>query len=360
MQELEKSPIYNLSMCSLENFHTCFWKWLGNTYKKEFIKIFTDKKFDNVEFQTQYPLSGFKLDLLIKLTNKNDREYIIIENKLKSFPTEEQLQKYTKAFNENFQGQKTSYILTSLSQKLTLPHPWTYKSYEAFLKGLKTIFNNDFKFNNDYDKFLVSDYIKTLETIINLFPKGIGTKYDFSEKTELDDMGLGDIFRKWRTSELSEVIYKKLKNSEIKVGHNFNNKKGTIDIIKTLIPDKAELRIQIEGEQYRYALVLNCNNENPNEIREKIATEIKEKKYWFFDTNPPQKNGNRNIYKNFCGYRPNFIYGYKKLSDIFDKKLSNITFDEIATYVEKDMLKAIKNSNEITKIIKSRLENKYR
>lgn len=29
---LLNSPIYNMSMCSLENFHTCFLSWLGKNY----------------------------------------------------------------------------------------------------------------------------------------------------------------------------------------------------------------------------------------------------------------------------------------------------------------------------------------
>lgn len=32
--KLQNSPIYNISMCSLENFHTCFLKWLGQNYPR--------------------------------------------------------------------------------------------------------------------------------------------------------------------------------------------------------------------------------------------------------------------------------------------------------------------------------------
>ena len=44
---LINSPIYNMSMCSLENFYTCFLSWLGKNYKKEFLEILTDKNYDN-------------------------------------------------------------------------------------------------------------------------------------------------------------------------------------------------------------------------------------------------------------------------------------------------------------------------
>ena len=40
---LTNSPIYNMSMCSLENFHTCFLSWLGNNYKHEFLEILPEQ-----------------------------------------------------------------------------------------------------------------------------------------------------------------------------------------------------------------------------------------------------------------------------------------------------------------------------
>ena len=40
--ELQESPLYNLSLSSLENFHTAFLVWLGNNYKKEFLSVFKD------------------------------------------------------------------------------------------------------------------------------------------------------------------------------------------------------------------------------------------------------------------------------------------------------------------------------
>ena len=53
---LINSPIYNMSMCSLENFYTCFLSWLGKNYKKEFLEILTNKNYDNnvdIIFETQ-------------------------------------------------------------------------------------------------------------------------------------------------------------------------------------------------------------------------------------------------------------------------------------------------------------------
>ena len=41
MNNILVSPIYNLSMCSLENFHTCFLNWLGNKYPQKTLKLFS-------------------------------------------------------------------------------------------------------------------------------------------------------------------------------------------------------------------------------------------------------------------------------------------------------------------------------
>ena len=102
MENLLNSPIYNLSMCSLENFHTCFLSWLGNNYKHEFLEILTgvhyiDKVEIKVETQVNYGKNNI-LDMLITVKNGDNTEYIVIENKLKSFPTEEQLSRYQECF----------------------------------------------------------------------------------------------------------------------------------------------------------------------------------------------------------------------------------------------------------------------
>ena len=137
MENLLNSPIYNLSMCSLENFHTCFLSWLGNNYKHEFLEILTgvhyiDKVEIKVETQVNYGKNNI-LDMLITVKNGDNTEYIVIENKLKSFPTEEQLSRY----QECFVGKNTRFILLSLAPKLVLPKPWNYLDYSDLAEKMK-------------------------------------------------------------------------------------------------------------------------------------------------------------------------------------------------------------------------------
>ena len=112
MIDIEKSPIYNISMCSLENFHTCFIHWLGCNYPAQTLKLFIpDKCIDNIRFENQVKYNNdYIFDLYITMGSNNE-EHLVIENKLKSFPTEEQLTKYSNAF----EGKKSTFILLSLA-----------------------------------------------------------------------------------------------------------------------------------------------------------------------------------------------------------------------------------------------------
>ena len=65
-KEPKQSPIYNLSMCSLENFHTCFLKWLGNEYPEKTFKLLTGKGEQNIKFFTQENCGKYRFDLVAK------------------------------------------------------------------------------------------------------------------------------------------------------------------------------------------------------------------------------------------------------------------------------------------------------
>ena len=78
----DTSPIYNMSMCSLENFHTNFLKWLGNTYPNETLHLFLiDKAEGNIKFKDQEKENGNIYDLCV--LKDNGEKILIIENKIK-------------------------------------------------------------------------------------------------------------------------------------------------------------------------------------------------------------------------------------------------------------------------------------
>lgn len=342
LNNLKNSPIYNLSMCSLENFHTCFLKWIGQNYPQQIIKVLLNKNVSNntqINFETQVRYSkDVILDLQITIDDGQDREFIIVENKLKSYPIQEQLMKY----QDCFKGKKATFILLSLAPRFDLPDSWKYFSYENLTEKLSQI--SDFK--NQYDELLIKDYIEVVKSISSAFPKNFTQKYDFYEENELDKIGLKDIYVKYRTSELANYIKQNLNQDDWYVGYSFHNKKGTIDIVKNFDISGIRVGIQIENNQYRYFMNIPSDT---TEIREKIALNIFTQGYWFYPTQEPVKP---RIYKKFCGSEPNFIYRYFELEKGFGKnELSEISYEKIFEQIKKDIENVDKNEISILKII---------
>ena len=95
---LKNSPIYNLSISSLENFYTSFLNWMGQEYPRELLKILTGKEFSKeakIAFETQVQYGkNIKLDLQIKIKDGDNIEYVVVENKLKSYLDDTQLIEY--------------------------------------------------------------------------------------------------------------------------------------------------------------------------------------------------------------------------------------------------------------------------
>lgn len=347
MENLLNSPIYNLSMCSLENFHTCFLYWLGNKYPQETLKLFSNKQVlnsKNIKFETQVQYgTDIKLDLQITISDGNETEFIIIENKLKSYPTIEQLKKYEQAFKEK----KASFILLSLAPITEIPDSWQYYSYHKLEENLKMQFND----LNDYDKYLIDDYINVVTQLVNAFPKTSSQKYDFYENNKLDEIGLKDIYVKWRTAEFANYIKQKLNRTEWDIGFSFHNKKGTIDIVKSFPKHGFNIGIQIENNQYRYFMNIlwNDTSDNANKQREIIANQIAMNNYWFQNTMNPVK---ARTYENFCGYAPGFIYRYFYIDKYFGEyNLSKVSYDNIFEQIEKDIKSLDENQHEIIRIV---------
>lgn len=349
--KLSNSPIYNLSMCSLENFHTCFFKWLGQNYPRQFLNVLLNKNVPahvNVEFETQVRYSNDTiLDLQITVNDRKETEFIVIENKLKSYPTQEQLIKYQNYFREK----KSTFILLSLVPNFEASEGWQYISYENLAEKLSQIS----EFKNQYDEFLITDYINVVKLIANAFPKISTQKYDFYEENKLDEIGLKDIYVKWRTSEFANCIKQKLNRADWDIGFSFHNKKGTIDIVKSFPEYGFNIGIQIENNQYRYFMIIPCDTvfTNKKEVREKIASELHCNGYWFNNTQDTKRNI---LYKEFCGYNPDFIYRYFTLEKHYGvSSLKDISYEDIVRQIEKDINNLEENQHEIIRIIAENL-----
>lgn len=338
IKNLNLSPIYNMSQDSLENFHTSFLCWLGNTYPENFIKLFSDRTIDKTkEYSCKkqqshtYEDKHIITDLEIEF---NDNEVLIIENKLKSFPTKEQLEKYSNVINKK--NEVASFILLSLAPKsISLPEKWEYKNYDDLVSKMKEIFNKNFKYIDIYHEHLIQDYINVINLISTSFPEKNNEIYDLYEQKKqiIDD--LQDIYIKYRTSELANYINKEIKkeyNWEINESFSATKKEGVVDVIRK-IDENNRFHIQIQGNQYSYGFVYLEGKSTTDDIwkeRIKIANKLKDQGYWFVDTKNPQR---KTKCENFYRFKPDFIY-----------RQSNKEIDEKTTY--KEIINRINNDIE--------------
>lgn len=363
VKDLKSSPIYNMSQSSLENFHTSFLCWLGNTYPVAFKKLFNKfnkKRFDedkkhSCETQVKHTLlkneddeknKSIRTDLEFQF---NNNELIIIENKIKSYPDYDQLEKYYDIINK--ENKRTIFILLSLVEgnKIKLPKTWNYMSYSDLAKNMRRIFKHE----KGYYKYLIQDYINVITKISNIFSEADNIekeKYNFykydqkgNENDEINKYDLRDIFIKFKTSELAKYINKNIKEKDNwKIKEGFSRRQGIVDIIRKL-DEKSRFHIQIQGKQYSYGFVYleNESNEKIWEKRREIANKLKEKEYWFFNT----KNTKRTTYENFRSDEPDFIYRCSK------EKIDEKTYKEIVNIINKDIKNFEDHLDEIKKLI---------
>lgn len=132
----KNSLLYQMSLGSIELFH---WWWLSNnemSFIKVFLSNFDPLKYNNGEYI--WPeREKMNRDIIIWLCDNNVEEYNVIENKIKSLPTLEQLQNYTTNINNNKfkQGVLTgigdyNLDLSQLDGHSNTHGTWSYVSYE--------------------------------------------------------------------------------------------------------------------------------------------------------------------------------------------------------------------------------------
>jgi len=236
---LKSSPIFNLSLSSKELFHSNFIAWLISEYPKEMWLLFS--KYTDLE-TGKYEIVNDSVDReqkhidimfdVIELNGvKNKSQKVIIENKVKSLPYIEQLEKYAKKFPD------ASCILLTLSYPShlvtknriikTYGQNWHILTYKEFEKELLSLAIN-YRFANKidykipvYHKQIIQDYIN----FINLLDKiNQQTEVTHNEKFDwygttfkaLDEIRLGDFYIKKKCENISQMIFSEL--SSLKIG----------------------------------------------------------------------------------------------------------------------------------------------
>ncbi len=307
--ELNNSPMYNLSLSSKELFHSNLFAWLGNTMETkrffiEMIKELTKTKNDSgIELGSIKNWSVEREEKNFDLCIKSGDDYLlIIENKVKSIPRKDQLDEYEEKIKKHYKKADkypTRFLLLTLANEF--PHKkdindekkWKIKTYADLSDAMN---NNIGLLLEQYHKSLIQDYsnfIRNMDLLVKIWQNN----ENFACTTDLDGLNkLSDLHEKIQFSyysiRLKDLLIRSIKDVVVfdnkdkkdkrfakKVDEKENklyimvdwdianySKRGLVDIeipITDLNMPKIQLdccnpkyviKIQVEGRSYRHVL----------------------------------------------------------------------------------------------------------
>lgn len=253
IQKLKSSPLFYLFLSSRELFHTNFWFWLSTLNKKETLKLFIDEdcKSNSLSFKREHKQSFGKdknnksvVDLLISC---EDAPFVVLENKVKDFPTISQLKRIKNSFN----NKTFHYVLATLFYSPDINFEgWSIRTYKEISNSLVP---ENFT-TSQYYKNLIQDYkefIFNLSELADILP--ITHEYDFANSYnveffhKLNEIKLWEGFQKLRASHL---LYHFNNRQGIQTDYSINNQKATMTFFIPL-KENYEIGITLEDNQFR-------------------------------------------------------------------------------------------------------------
>jgi len=325
--KIKNNPLFYISLTSKELFHSNFWYWLSTLNKEATLKIFVEShsESNSLFFKREHKQSkgSKKQDDLIKSVNdlvvfENENPIIVIENKVKDYPTVCQLDRIKKSFN----GQNVKFVLVTLWGHEEIKfEDWIVIRYKDIANNIQTKLYS----MEDYclNKLLIDsykDYCNNLHDLVERLP--ITDNYDFIESLN------PELFNKLESIKLTSG-YKKLRASDfflkyekpfdcLVCGYGINNQQATLDF-KYPLDSHYFIGVQVEGKQFRIFV---------EGTQDKLFAENLAQNELFFDKNFRSIKEK----KSFLHYDPNFTYQYKiplinevltynKLSEKINEKL---------------------------------------
>ncbi len=383
ISNLKNNFLFQMSLSSKELFHSNMLAWLieqkiNNDFliAKIFIETITEKKIaGNIE-NIVVKREELNIDLIIEYDVAGVRNYIFIENKMKSIPKNEQLDEY----NKKIQGYvlnkkrkiKTIVHNDLLYKKLLIPNEvfidakWeviTYKNHVInALKKIQQKLNSNIESNKEL-YWIIKKYNDFLVNITSIFDFYLDK--DFENKPynfysldfkKIRDIRLHDMILKNVHERISMILKNKFNSHDIEINSDFTRSTGISDVFIKLTKE-FNMGLQLQGNTLKY--FFSCHKkDNLSQKNITICKQLVEKKLWFYDnsTNPIallSGNGRNkselkiNETTTFCGYdNGHFIYLTKSVSHYKDK-----TIKSLIEFIVNEINDAIKKKEVILKLI---------
>ncbi|MDE6277018.1 MAG: PD-(D/E)XK nuclease family protein [Muribaculaceae bacterium] len=163
---LKTSPMFQLSLSSKELFHSNFLYWLYTLNRNNFLELFRKLlKNKNLgsnwgEWEVKREYNHYDL-CVISHEDKDEIIHLVLENKFKSLPNIQQLDKYCK------KTQKCEcHVLLTLADKFPNKEKitdWTIINYKDLGKAISVVFSDVV----GYEAGIIRDYINVISIIHN-------------------------------------------------------------------------------------------------------------------------------------------------------------------------------------------------
>lgn len=367
--ELNKNPMFHLSLGSKELFHSNFLAFLWDQNPKAFLELLNDLchsiNIDALLNEKELTLDREKENFDICIHHKEgkgEKEIynIIIENKVKSIPYEEQLIDYENKVASHQKGSTTTNILLTLADKFPNANKikgWTIVSYEDLAKELEAKKCN-FSSSNQKIQQYIDDYIDFIKQLTPLKDE-ILADFENSKYHNQNDINtfhkykLSDLYIKLRGAYFICLLKDKLENGKKKgvdveyftsgkfedrrrngsgkttmiwLHSGMNRGKSTVTVCINPANSKNLYELQIEGDQYRHMF-----NENGLVAkRGSVSKNLLNIPYFDYNNLPSKVNNNWAGKSDFNQYKPNCLYKYVKFdSEIKVNEMIEILIDDI-------------------------------
>ena len=366
---LKKSLIFQMSLGSKELFHSNVWAWLMEK-EKDIIKVFFDVDLDKYEILgISRECKNRDIIIWLKEYYSNKKYYLLVENKIKSLPTKEQLDKYTiNLWDSELLAATFTGLINPFKENPQIKEiKWRFINYNYIAKELEIIVKRSTRFN-DNEKQQIIEYCKFISCIDNVLNEELEKvenrlSYEYnadkpSDKSKthyigLDDLRIADLFIKLKGATF--IDYVKQRENELPqidgytlhIGQSFHNGKATLDVRYTTWKDDITpwlcLGIQLEGYQYRKIAERGCLKiDNPHFY---IYNEF-EQKGWFDNTFDKHLNRtvfgkkttmacrNAEKFNKYTGDNYSFVYQYYDITNECND------YNELFLSIKKDILAA--------------------
>ncbi|MCM1194373.1 MAG: PD-(D/E)XK nuclease family protein [Firmicutes bacterium] len=375
---LKNSLMYQMSLGSKELYHSNVWAWLLEK-DREYIKAFFNidlTEFDN-KFEVRRELAHRDITIWLHKKGYPDNQgkcYLVIENKIKSLPTKEQLQDYTEDLgnNELFAATYTGIrsVLNSedricKNKKTNEVITWNFRSYKDIAESIVKITNDSDISAIKEHKSQILEYCHIVQALNDLLESSLDdTKNILSYKTmeNLEDerIRIGDVFKKLKGADFLAYVRKrkneldqlcpKSEGYRLAIWQSYNNKHATLDIRFSNWTENCssyfDIGIQIEESQYRRMALVDgqtARKFNSSNTAENFFMSLAEE---WFDKNFDPKSTQRTIWgkatklkKKFDSYITNqycFVYQYCNIAE----QNSNIRYEDLFNCLKEDLKKA--------------------